>query len=210
MLVKPWSSSRRQFLAVSSMCSSGGMTPSSAGAPMPVKEGWQWPSTMPGISVMPVPSMTVAPSSASRSPPRTTLVIRSATISTSAGKASALSPSKTAAFWMTVRPMTHSLTALCAHSSRWRPIAKGLAGCCRVCSAIGDGRPRRSACGGDESPRSPRNTGQLRQAVSSGCHPERRVRSSNSRVRSSIWWVRSSFPGFVRRLQGAFFALYAT
>ncbi len=112
MLVKPWSSRRRQFLAVSSMCSSGGMTPSSEGAPMPVKEGWQWPSTRPGISVMPVPSMTVAPSTARRSPPLASLVIRSPVISTSAGKASALSPSKTVAFWMTMRPMTSSLTAL--------------------------------------------------------------------------------------------------
>ena len=57
MLVKPLSRSSLALAAVLSVCSSGGIMPSWNGIETPVKEGWQWPSTMPGISVMPWPSM---------------------------------------------------------------------------------------------------------------------------------------------------------
>ena len=60
MLVKPLSSSSLTLAAVLSVCSSGGIMPRWNGIETPVKEGWQCPSTMPGIRVMPWPSMMVA------------------------------------------------------------------------------------------------------------------------------------------------------
>ena len=53
MLVKPLSSSSLTLAAVLSVCSSGGIMPRWKGIDTPVNEGWQWPSTMPGIRVMP-------------------------------------------------------------------------------------------------------------------------------------------------------------
>ena len=72
---------------------------------MPTKERWQWPSTRPGISVVPAPSITLA---SGASMPVPTAVMRLPVTSTSAGFDLALSPSQTAAPVMSVLGMRFS------------------------------------------------------------------------------------------------------
>ena len=110
--VKPCSSNRRRFCAVSSMCRSGPIRPRSGGAMMPVKLGWQWPSTMPGISVMPVPSIRSSGRSPTGSPAGATAAMRLPSTTTVAGTAASVSPSHSCAPVIAILDIASSLPCL--------------------------------------------------------------------------------------------------
>ena len=150
--VKPCSSSRRRFLAVSSMWRSGPIRPRSGGAMIPVKLGWQWPSTMPGIRVIPAPSIRSSGRSPTGSPAGATAAMRLPSTTTVAGTGPAASPSHTCASVTAILDIASSL--LCLPVVRTTGSRK---------SARRAARPQLSG----RRPRSPQNSGWPRAASSS-------------------------------------------
>src|SRR5258706_15975171 len=111
-LVKPASSMRRAFTAVFSMCSSGGMKPSSTDWATSVNERWECASMRPGISVAPRPSITIASPAASVAPAGTTAAMRLPSTRTEPVKGCAPEQSRTLTFLNRVALMLRRQTRL--------------------------------------------------------------------------------------------------